>query len=481
MKKSLKWAPALILAFACAPLSAQNGDVQATGKAASAAKSTDVAGDWLGTINLGALKFRVVFHITSSENDFTATMDSPDQGMNGLPFSSAQFQGGSLKLVSEKARGRFEGTISQDLSSLEGTWTQGAASWPLLLKRANNAVEWQRQSHPQEPAKPYPYHEEDVVYENKTAADQLAATLTIPSGKGPFPAVLLIPGSGPHDRDETIFGHKPFLVLADYLTRKGIAVLRADDRGVGKSTGTLATATTADLATDAEAGIAYLKTRPEIDPRHIGLIGHSEGGIIAPMIAARDRDVAFIVMMAGSGVPGDKVIASQAGLIAEAAGQSHEQAMKTEARQREILDLVKNTTDDASLQKALRDKFAGQIPEAQIGAAVGLLTSPWYRYFIAYDPALALRKVTCPVLALNGEKDTQVSPQQNLPAIRKALEAAGNKNFEIDELAGLNHLFQTARTGSAKEYGEIGETISPSVLEKISGWILKLNARAGAN
>jgi pimeloyl-ACP methyl ester carboxylesterase len=327
---------------------------------------------------------------------------------------------------------------------------------------------------PQEPVKPYPYREEDVLYDNKVSGNQLAGTLTIPSGSGPFPAVVLITGSGPQDRDESIMGHKPFLVLADHLTRKRIAVLRVDDRGVGKSTGTFATATTADFATDVEAGIAYLKTRQEIDARQIGLIGHSEGAIIAPMIAARNHNVAFIVMMAGSGVPGDDIIVAQVELLSENAGQSHAAAMKAGARQREILALLKQNQDTASLEKALREKLAGQVLESRISTAVAQLTSPWYRYFIAYDPGPALRKVTCPVLALNGEKDLQVPPMQNLPAIRKELEAAGNKNFEVDELPGLNHLFQTARTGSPEEYPEIEETISPKVLEIISGWILKL-------
>jgi pimeloyl-ACP methyl ester carboxylesterase len=440
---------------------------------AKTAKPSDLAGDWQGTLALGAMNLRIVFHIKNADDGFHATLDSPDQSAYGLPVSSVQLKEGAVKVESQKVNGVFEGTLSSDLSTLTGTWTQGAGSLPLTLKRVKNAAELERHPRPQEPSKPYPYRAEDVAYDNKTGGDRLAATLTMPNGKGPFPAVVLITGSGPQDRDETVFNHKPFLVLADYLTRKGIAVLRADDRGTGESTGDFATATTADFATDIEAGIAYLKTRAEINPRQIGLIGHSEGGIIAPMIAARNHDVAFIVMMAGSGVPGDQILVAQSTLLAEAAGKSHEAALKTGEREREILDLLKQNQDDAALQKSLREKLSAELRDAQIGAAVTQLMSPWFRYFVNYDPATALRKVTCPVLALNGEKDLQVPPKQNLPAIRKALEDGGNKNFEADELPGLNHLFQTATTGSVAEYATIDETIAPVALKRIAGWILK--------
>jgi pimeloyl-ACP methyl ester carboxylesterase len=269
-------------------------------------------------------------------------------------------------------------------------------------------------------------------------------------------------------------GHKPFLVLSDYLTRKGIVVLRADKRGVGKSTGDLAAATTADFATDAEAGVAFLSTCPEVDPQKIGLIGHSEGGVIAPMAAASDPGVAFVVMMAGDGVPGDQITVEQARLLSEAAGASSEKTNENAAGERELLALVETEKDSAVLDKELREKLAADgVPEAQIGMAIKVFLSPWYRYFLTYDPATALRKVACPVLVLDGSKDLQIAPAQNLPAIRKALEEGGNKHFEIDELPGLNHLFQTAKTGAPAEYGEIEETISPAALDKMGGWILK--------
>jgi hypothetical protein len=436
------------------------------------AKPSDIDGTWMGTLDAGAMKLRVVFHITNTEEGLTATMDSPDQNVKGLPVTSVTRDGASLKLDLKQIPGAFEGKIAKDLTTIEGTWTQGGGGFPLVLKQVKDAAELERRR-PQNPVKPYPYRDEEVSYANPAASIKLAATLTIPPGQGPFPAVLLIVGSGPHDRDEALMGHRPFLVLADYLTRHGIAVLRADKRGVGKSGGNSATATTADFATDAEAGVAYLRGRPEVNPRKIGLVGHSEGGIIAPMVAARNADVAFIVMLAGTGVPGDQILVAQSRLIAEAAGKSPAEAEKNANEQRGVLALVKNEKDNAALESELRKRMAGKGSEAQVDAQIKVITSPWFRYFLTYDPAENLRKVWCPVLALNGEKDLQVSPALNLPAIRQALEQGGNKHFEADELPGLNHLFQTARTGAPSEYAEIEETMSPVALEKIADWILK--------
>jgi pimeloyl-ACP methyl ester carboxylesterase len=284
---------------------------------------------------------------------------------------------------------------------------------------------------------------------------------------------VLITGSGPQDRDETLLGHKPFLVLSDYLTRKGIAVLRADDRGTGKSTGDFAAATTADFATDTEAGVAYLKTRAEVNPHKIGLIGHSEGGVIAPMIAARDHGIAFIVTMAGPGVPGDQILVAQVRAIDLASGKTPEEAEKDATQEREVLELLKTDKDDATLEKDVRAKLGGDVPDAKVGLSIKQLNSPWFRYFVNYDPAIALRKVQCPVLAIIGEKDVQVPARQNLPAIREALEEGGNKHFDVEEVPGLNHLFQTAKTGGPMEYAQIEETISPVALDKMAGWILQ--------
>jgi len=441
------------------------------------AKPSDIDGTWMGTLDTGTIKLHVVFHILNSANGLTATMDSPDQGMKSLQTSAVKRAGASLRIEADKLDGVYVGTIAADKSSIDGKWTQKGNTFPLVLKPVKDEAVLEPKR-PQNPVKPYPYRDEDVTYENKIQNVTLAATFTVPQGKGPFSAVVLITGSGPQDRDETLLGHKPFLILSDYLTRHGIAVLRADDRGTAKSTGDFKTATTADFATDTEAGIAYLKTRPEVDPHKIGLIGHSEGAVIAPMIAARNPDVAFIVMMAGTRVSGDQVLVAQREAIAVAGGTKPEEAAKYAAKEKEMLALIEaekvsTEKDDAALEKELREKMAGDVPESQIGLQIKLLTSPWFRYFLTYDPASALRKVTCPVLVLNGEKDKQVLPEQNLPPIRQALTQAGNKHFEVDELPGLNHLFQTANTGSPTEYAGIEETMSPVALEKINTWIAK--------
>lgn len=445
-----------------------------------AVKASDIDGAWLGTLEAGEPNlrrmFRLVFHITTTPEGLSATLDSLDQGVRSLKVDAVTREGEKIRMEVKQVNGVFTGTLDKDLAIIDGRWSQGKPL-PLVLRKTADkdlATALAPPKRPQDPVKPYPYREEEVTYQNKSAEDvTLAATLTLPQGKGPFSAVVLITGSGPQDRNEELMGHRPFLVLADYLTRHGIAVLRADDRGVGKSTGNFAMATTADFATDAEAGVAFLKTRPEINPHKIGLVGHSEGGVIAPMVAARNADVAFIVMMAGTGVRGDEIIAEQTQLITEAGGATHEAAQKATAQQRELLALVRQEKDSAALEKKLREKLALELPEAQVGTALRQLSSPWLRYFIDYDPAPALRKVKCPVLAINGDKDFQVSPQQNLPAIRKALEEAGNKHFEVVELPGLNHLFQAAKTGSPNEYAQIEETISPVALEKIAGWVAK--------
>ena len=436
------------------------------------ATPSDIDGPWLGRLDVGGGHLRVVFRITNTGDGLTATLDSPDQGMHGLPATAVTRDGSSLKIENSQIESSFAGKIASDLSTIDGTWSQRGRDTPLVLKRVQNESELEVKR-PQNPVPPYPYHDEEVTYDNKVQNVTIAATLTIPQGKGPFPAVVLITGSGAQDRDESLLGHKPFLVLSDYLTRHGIAVLRADDRGTGKSTGDFKTATSADLATDAEAGVAYLKTRAEVNAHKIGLIGHSEGGLIAPMIAARNKDVAFIVMMAGTGVPGDQILPAQSEAIEVAGGKNPEQAAKDAVKEREMLTLVETEKDEAVLEKELREKMTGDVPDAQIGAAIKQLTSPWFRYFLTYDPATALRKVTCPVLAINGELDKQVLPNQNLPPIRKALEEARNKHFEIDQMPELNHLFQTAKTGALSEYAEIEETIAPVALEKMGSWILK--------
>jgi pimeloyl-ACP methyl ester carboxylesterase len=421
---------------------------------------------------VGFVQLRLVLHVEKgADGSHSATLDSIDQGTMGIPVSTISFQGSTVTFSVDSVDGSFNGDLNAEGTAIEGIWSQAGTGLPLRLEAVGDGAAFELRR-PQNPVKPYPYREEEVEYRNESAGITLAATLTIPMGKGPFPTVHLITGSGAQDRDESLMGHRPFLVLADYLTRRGIAVLRADDRGVGKSGGTVAEGTTADFAKDIEAGVAYLQTRAEVDRAKIGLIGHSEGGVIAPMVAARHPDIAFIVMMAGTGVPGDEIVVAQSVLLSQAAGLSSEQAEQNGVRQREIVTVIKQEHDGVLLEQRLRDLLRGT-PEAQLGGQIKVLSSPWYRYFLTYDPAAALRRVKCPVLAINGQRDLQVPPGQNLPAIRKALEEGGNKHFDVVELPQLNHLFQTAKTGAVSEYGQIEETIALAALELMAGWILK--------
>ncbi|MEG2162653.1 MAG: alpha/beta fold hydrolase [Chryseobacterium sp.] len=337
---------------------------------------------------------------------------------------------------------------------------------------------------PQEPQKPYPYYSEDVIFENKQAGIHLAGTLTLPQKDGVFPAVILISGSGPQNRDEELAGHKPFLVLSDYLTKNGIAVLRYDDRGTAFSEGDFNKSTSVDLATDVESALAYLKTRKEINPQKIGLIGHSEGGLIAPLVAADSKDVAFIILLGGPGIPGDKILLIQQRLIAEVLGTSKQEIKATKRMNRKIFDLVKTNANTSNLKTDLRmnlelflkDNPSFKIPggmtqDAFIDLQIKTYTTPWMQYFIKYDPVPTLKKVNVPVLALNGEKDLQITPKENLKAIKKAFRKAKNKNMTIKKLPALNHLFQEADTGLPNEYQLIEQTYSPIMLKEVLNWL----------
>ncbi len=454
------------------------------GNLSGASELTGIEGIWEGKLQVPGTEIRIVFSITATpEGKLTATMDSPDQGVKGFPVDEVILKDNTLYLDVSTIAGYFEGKVSEDFSVIKGEWNQSGTSFPLSLQKIEKAVELTR---PQEPEKPYPYIEEDVKYNNKKAGVILAGTLTLPDKEGFFPAVLLVSGSGPQDRDESVFGHKPFLVLADYLTRQGIAVLRFDDRGVGKSTGNFFQATSNDFASDVLAGIDYLKSRKEINAEQIGLIGHSEGGIIAPMVAIHSRDVSFIVLMAGPGLTGEEILYLQSELISRANGISEEGIARNRHYNEKLYSLVKEEENkDILIEKANKifDEYVAELsedeksrigdPEAFIEAQIQSLLSPWFKYFLTYNPKPTLSKVSCPVLAINGEKDLQVPPEENLEVIKEALIAGGNKDFMIKELPGLNHLFQTAQTGSPDEYAKIEETISPVALELISDWILR--------
>lgn len=425
------------------------------------------------------LQLRVVVHVLKDESGgLTAKFDSPDQGAMGLPVKSVKLDKTTFSLDMPSIAGKYEGKPNADGDVIEGTWTQAGNSMPLKFKKVDKAAEIKR---PQTPKPPLSYKTEDVTYPNKAGGITLAGTLTTPKAKGPFPAVLLISGSGAQDRDETIFAHKPFAVIADALTKRGIAVLRVDDRGVGGSTGSTANSTTDDFAGDVLAGVAYLKSRKDIDPKSIGLIGHSEGGIIAPLASTRSKDVAFIVLMAGTGLPGEEIVYLQGKLIASAMGAPKELLDFNREVQEKMFAIVKAEKDPKAASVKLREvvkRSVEKLPEEDrkqaataVEGQIGMLETPWFRYFLTYDPRPTLAKVKVPVLALVGEKDLQVPPKENLSEIEKTLKEGGNRRVTIKELPGLNHLFQTCKTGSTAEYAQIEETIAPSALSLMGDWI----------
>jgi pimeloyl-ACP methyl ester carboxylesterase len=438
-----------------------------------------LAGTWLGPLKVGVVELRLALKIKlSNAGELSATLDSIDQNAKDLAVNTITFSDGQLVAELNAIGGKFVGKLSDDGQNLVGTWTQGPNELPLTLKKTEGEFTLKR---PQEPKPPFPYKAEEVTFENTQDEIELAGTLTIPDGAGPFPAVLLVSGSGPQDRDEALLGHKPFLVLADHLTRHGIAVLRYDDRGIGKSKGNFGSATTVEFSRDAAAGIRYLQQRPEIDKQKVGICGHSEGGLVAPLVAVETNAVAFIVLMAGPGVPGTDILHKQGELIARSMG-ADEQTIQLNLRiQQQLFEHMRGDETSEGVKakvqeliESIEDEATREQAEKNMQGQMGVLDSTWFRYFLFYDPRPTLKQVKCPVLALNGEKDLQVAPTQNLPEIRQALEAGGNRRLTTREFPQLNHLFQTCQSGAVSEYGQIEETIAPVVLECISDWILEV-------
>jgi uncharacterized protein len=438
-----------------------------------------ITGSWNGALNVGGTKLRLIFHIQENNGALSATMDSPDQGAKGIPVTSVKLAQDSLYLDIQAIRGTYAGKLTGP-ATIDGNLKQAGQTMHIPLAKGEGEVA----RRPQLPVKPYPYQETEVTIDNKTAGIKLAGTLTMPIKNAKAPAVILVTGSGPQDRDQTILDHKSFLVLADYLTRQGFAVLRLDDRGVGKSGGNFATATTEDFATDIEAAYTYLKNYKVIDPNKIGLIGHSEGALVAAKVAANYPDVAFVVLMAGTAVPGSTLLVAQNEALLKAAGVPQEPLQKyLQLRKAQFEtaatepDVFKASGKIKQLEQAAKANFTEQ-EQKQLGltpqseqAIVAQLSSPWMRYFLKYNPATTLQTLKMPVLALNGTKDLQVPYQQNLPATETSLKAAGNKKYTIKEMPGLNHLFQTATTGMVNEYGQLEETLAPAALQTISNWM----------
>lgn len=443
------------------------------------ADTSPIAGHWEGEIAVPGSPLVIKVDLEQVDGAWAGSIDIPQQDATGLALVDVVVEATAVRFRIQGVPGdpTFNGRLDGD--TIRGKFGQGGATFDFELGR--EAVAGPRR--PQNPQPPFPYTSEDVSYAN--GAVQLAATLTLPSGEGPFPALVLITGSGAQDRNETVFGHQPFWVLADHLTRAGIAVLRADDRGVGGSTGDVNASTSSDFAEDALAGVRYLSSRPEIDNQRIGLLGHSEGGLVAPLAAARSEQVALVVLLAAPGVPGTEILAHQTALIRAAEGGAAEGAEQQAVLMRQALDWLSVETDPERLRRRLLEIARQQIalaPAAEqqqadnpelLEKSVEALLTPWFRFFLTYDPATALRLLRVPVLVVTGELDLQVDPEQNMPAIETALEQGGNADTTTRVLPGLNHLFQHTETGRPSEYATIEETLAPELLELVTSWLLE--------
>ncbi len=436
-------------------------------------------GNWAGHLNLPGIKLPLTLHILEKGDSLSATLDSPAQGSFGIPADRTRRDSGRLTFEILKLGASYDGTIHTD--SINGTFSQKGTKFPLTFFKAGKEKA-STMKRPQTPVPPFPYSIEEVSFTNPSENNTLAGTLTTPKGKTNFPLVVMITGSGAQDRDETLFGHKPFWVIADHFTRNGIGVLRLDDRGVGGSAKGKEGATSADFATDISAAVNYLNNRGFHD---IGLVGHSEGGMIAPMVATQNKLVKFIVLLAGPGIPNKDLMELQTEAVARASGSSASAVAKNLSLSKEIYKMLINYKgkDLQGEVRKLMDKGSseiGQLPESQrkefIDQQLKMITSPWFLYFIRFDPQVNLRKTRIPVLALNGSLDVQVTSKENLAGIEKSLRAARNKNFKVLELPGLNHLFQQAKTGAPVEYAQIEQTISPEVLDIMTRWILSIKS-----
>ena len=453
---------------------------------ASSAKAQDqlnkssLVGSWLGKLDVNSVTLRIIFNLSLIGKDsLTVTLDSPDQGAKNIKIGPVTLDGKDISIKAPLLLAEYTGVVKND-TLMEGTFKQAGRTTPLNLIKLKKAFALNR---PQEPKSPFPYLSEDVKFTNEKAGIKLAGTLTMPEGDGPFPAVILITGSGSQNRNEELMGHKPFWVIADHLSSNGIAVLRYDDRGVGQSQGSPLNATSDDFATDAEAAFLYLRTRKEINPESIGLAGHSEGGLIAPIVAVSDPRIAFIITLAGPGVTGEQIINKQNYDISIISGIKEKEVREGISINRKLFAILKKEPDNnkaadrmtTAYRKILAKKKTSpeDIDKAikQFNASLNPVSYNWLRFFLSTDPEVFWKKVKCPVLALNGEKDLQVAADENLPAIGKALRSGGNKAVTTMKLPELNHLFQHCKTGLPAEYGEIEETFSPEVLKIMSDWI----------
>jgi len=443
--------------------------------------SQDITGSWSGKLKIQGIELRLVFNIQKADDGYKSTMDSPDQGANGIPISETKLEGDQLTISAKNLGIEYVAKVI-DSKELKGQFKQGGQSFEMNMTKSDTKTT--SLAKPQEPTQFDSYYSEEVTVLNKVDNLTLSATLTLPKKKGNFPVVILISGSGPQNRDCEILGHKPFLVISDYLTKNGIAVLRFDDRGTGKSTGDFKTAITSDFTKDVSSIITYLKTRKEINSSQIGLIGHSDGGLVASMVAANNTSVSFVVLLAAPGVKGSELLLKQQALIGLSSGVSVEEIAKSQEENKKVFDLIITSTDQQKLisditslveegveKMAESDLPNGMTKKDFVSFQLQQITSPWMISFIKSNPSEYLQQIKCPVLALNGMLDLQVAYKENLSGIENALKAGENNRCIIKGYEGLNHLFQHALTGNPSEYATIQETFSEEVLKDMLEWI----------
>lgn len=441
---------------------------------------------WKGVAELPGLNLEFLLELAPSPtpSGWGGTIDIPLQGVKGMPLKEVtvgreiRF---TIKADSAAAPPAAKFLLrAVDADHYRGAFTQAGSVFNVSLSRVTDPNFTLEPPRPQTPEPPFPYTERDIEYRSAVDGARLAGTLTIPEGEGPHPAILMISGSGPQDRNETIAGHKPFLVIADALSRQGIAVLRVDDRGVGDSEGDVMSATSATNIADVLAGVQWLKGQNEIDARRIGLLGHSEGGWIAPIAASESSDVAFLVLLAAPGVSGRELLLMQRDLMRSLVGATPEQREKESAMHAALLDAIESHQSREAITEALRQLAIAEsegAPEAEEYAAkvtaaqAPSLDTAWFRDVLTLDSRAALRKLTIPILAITGERDRQVPPTQNMAEIQAALDAAGNTRSKLVILPELNHLLQASRSGMPNEYVMLQETISPTALDEMVSWL----------
>lgn len=447
--------------------------------------SQDLADKYLkGTINAGPDHIEIIVIVEIEKGEFVAGLYIPDQFAYNLRASKVGFKSDSITIKFPRLAD-YEGVWFDSLQGYKGFWKQGNQSFPTdLMQISKSDVNFLER--PQTPKGPFGYISKEISVENVKGNSILAGTLTLPDTVGCYPLVIMVTGSGAQNRDEEIAGHKPFLIIADYFAKNGIAVFRYDDRGFAQSKGNLATSTTADFVTDAIAVVRYFNNYPNICSDKIGVIGHSEGGIIAMMLAAKyPKEISFIISMAGPGVPMKQLLVKQMKDISATQGIDAETVEILSEMQAKVLNIpekAKNQADLRALVTELYDEYGQKFSEEKrneyklnangINIAVMQFSNPWMKYFLTIEPEKYIKKIKCPVLAINGSKDMQVNADSNLEAIEKYLSGGKCKYYEIQKLEGLNHLFQKAETGSADEYFLIQQTISEDVLVLMKDFIL---------